>query len=123
MKRTFGLLTFVMLLAPAACAQGSGSSAGISTARAERPFAVTKTVTGKVAEVKASEMTMIVEDGKGKKYELKVDKKTKFSADAKAEMGGKKISLDDFQAGQMVKVVFREADKTATMVRLRAAKS
>ncbi|MFN7947179.1 MAG: glycosyltransferase 87 family protein [Blastocatellia bacterium] len=124
MKHVFGSLLFLMLLSTAAFAQGSGSSGGIASARAERPFAVTKTVMGKITEVKASGMLVIIEDSRGKKYEVKIDRKTKFSADAKSEAGGKKdLGFDDLQTGQMVKVVFRESDKTATMLQLRAAKA
>jgi hypothetical protein len=124
MKHVFGSLLFLMLLSTAAFAQGSGSSSGIASARAERPFAVTKTVLGKITEVKASGLLVIIEDSKGKKYEVRIDRKTKFSAEAKSEAGGKKdLSFDDLQTGQRVKVVFRESDKTATMLQLRAAKA
>jgi hypothetical protein len=124
MKRIPGLLLFVALLATIALAQGSGSSGGIASARGERPFAVTKTVTGKVTAIKAAEGMIVIEDAKGRKYEVKVDRKTKFSADAKSELGEKKdLTLSDFQTGQTVRLVFREMDKTATMLQLRGAKA
>lgn len=123
MKHVFGLL-FLMLLSTAAFAQGSGSSGGIASARAERPFAITKTVMGKITEIKSSDRLVIVQDSKGKKYEVKIDQKTKFSADAKAEAGSRKdLGFDDLQTGQKVRIVFREVDKTATTLHLRAAKA
>ncbi len=124
MKRISGLCLFICLLSTAAYAQGSGSSGAISSASAERPFAVTRTVTGKVTEIRIAGKLIVIADHKGKKYELRIDGKTKFRADEKTEFGGRKdLALDDFQAGQEVRIVFRDMDKTAMMVQLRATKS
>ncbi len=124
MTRISSFAFLFVLLSTAALAQGSGSTGSLSTARAERPFAVTRIVLGKVAAIRVNDKLIVIEDSKGKKYEIKTDGKTKFRADDKTEFSGKKnLALDDFQVGQEVKIVFREMDKTAMAVQLRAAKS
>ncbi len=115
MKRIFGLLLLVMLLSATTFAQGSGSSAQVRKGRSERPFAVTKSITGKVAEVKATDRLIVVSDAKGARHEIRVDDKTRFRM---SPASGRSLALADLKAGQTAKVFFRAADQTATIVML-----
>ncbi|MGH9768154.1 MAG: hypothetical protein ACREAB_12020, partial [Blastocatellia bacterium] len=73
-RRLFAILSLTFMLSVAAYAQGTGSS---GTPRAggpssdERPFAVTRTVTGAVTEVKDDGKLLVVTDKKGVKHEFK----------------------------------------------------
>jgi len=63
---------------------------------------------------------------KGKRFDIKLDDKTRFRGDEKTKnedrQSSGKMTLGDLQAGQMVKVTYRESDSTATQAQLRAAK-
>lgn len=114
MKRILAITFFAALTSAAALAQGSGSTAvEKAPTRRERPFAVTKTVLGKITEIKAADSVFIVES-KGRKYELKVDSRTKARTTDR-----KPMDLADLQPGQQVRVMFRDSDKTATLVQLK----
>lgn len=116
-------LSLVLALPALALAQGSRSSApsvqppGMG---GDTPvFAVTRTLMGKVASVDAAQNTIVVEDGKGKKYSIKIEKDTKLRADKKTEYGHKKnLSLADFEAGQPVRVTLLASNGTAIEVRM-----
>jgi len=126
MKRILiGTLSLVLALPVWASAQGSGSSApygnrGAIAPDTDRPaFAVTRTLTGKVASVDAALNTIVVEDDKGKKYSIKIEKSTKLKADKKTEYGHKKnLSLADFEAGQPVRITLLASNGTAIEVRM-----
>jgi hypothetical protein len=131
MNRALKLLAvFVALALPAlAHAQGSGTSAvprppDLSGAEAAQPFAVTRSVTGRIARIDAANHLLIIEDDKGKHYELKLAKGTHFKADKKTELAGrKKLTIDDFEIGWAVKVTYLASDSTITELRLRKVKS
>lgn len=109
---TRGVVTFAFLmivLSVSAFAQGSGSSSSVARAKPERPFAVTKTMMGKIAEINATKL--VLENEHGAKKEFKLDNKTKFRLSEK-----KSVKLEEVKPGLRVKVTFREADLTATMV-------
>jgi hypothetical protein len=74
-------------------------------AATERPFAVTRTVTGVIAEVKDDGRMLVVTDKKGNNHEFKADARMKMK-------GGDKMMKDD----KMTK------DRAATQVTLIAAK-
>ena len=120
-----GTLSLVLALPVWALAQGSGSSApnarrGVGADTGDTPaFAVTRTLTGKVASVDPALNTIVVEDGKGKKYAIKIEKGTKLKADKKTEYGHKKnLSLADFEAGQPVRVTLLASNGMALEVRM-----
>lgn len=120
MQRIFGLCLLVMLMSTVSLAQGSGSS----STKSSRPFAVTKTVIGKITEIKSADKILLVEDRKGNKTAVRIDARTKFSAAPKSELSKKKnLMLDDFETGQMVKIIYRQSDRIATMVQLQPASS
>ncbi len=88
-----------------------------------RPFAVTRTVTGKINEINAEKHLIIVEDKNGKRLEFKLDDKTRFRADKKTEYADKKgLSLGDFEAGQPVKITYLASNNLITELRLRREK-
>lgn len=116
MKRMLIVAFFMISGLATALAQGSGSTSPTiskAPAKRERPFAVTKTVLGKITEIKAADSMFIVES-KGRKYELKVDSKTRARTVDK-----KPMDLVNLQPGHDVRVMFRDADKTATLIQLR----
>ena len=120
-----GMLSLVLALPVWALAQGSGSSAptarrgGIAPGTDAPAFAVTRTLTGKVASVDAVKNIIVVEDDKGKKYTIKIEKGTKLKADKKTEYGHKKnLSLADFETGQPVRITVLASNGMAVEVRM-----
>ena len=116
-------LSLVLALPALALAQGSRSSAPSVQPPgpgADTPvFAVTRTLMGKVASVDPAQNLIVVEDNKGKKYSIKIEKGTKLKADKKTEYGHKKnLSLADFEAGQPVRVTLLASNGTAIEVRM-----
>ncbi len=131
MKRiSFLTLMLAMALPIMALAQGSGTAPppsinrGMIDAPTTSPFAVTRTVTGKVAELNAEKHLVVIEDDKtGKRIEFKVDSKTKYAADKHTEFTGKKnILLSDFEIGRPVKITILASNGAVTEVRLRHVK-
>lgn len=114
-------LLLVLFLPAVALAQGSGSTGSRPTYGSSSPaYAVTRSVKGTVTTIEADRGLIVVEDKNGKMHEFKVDNKTKYKAEKKTELRGKKgISLADFQLGQPVKVTYRADDGTITELRLR----
>ncbi len=93
-RKLLTLLFFTCTLSVAAYAQGTGSSgtprAG-GQSEAERAFAVTRTVTGAVAEVNDDGKVLVVTDKKGNRHEFKADARMKMK-------GGDKMMKDDKMA-------------------------
>lgn len=126
-----GTLLLVIALPVSAFAQGSGSVGhtrapivrGTTDSTAQRPFAVTRSLTGSVVEVKAADHLIVVEDNNGQRHEFRVGDDAKLKADKKTELAGKSnLSLGDFQTGQTVRITYLASGRTATEVRLRRAK-
>lgn len=117
-------LLLVLFLPAVALAQGSGSTGSRPTYGSSSPaYAVTRSVKGTVTTIEADRGLIVVKDKNGKMYEFKVDNKTKYKAEKKTELRGKKgISLADFQLGQPVKVTYRADDGTITELRLRRSR-
>ncbi len=95
--RSFAFLLALFVLPVAAHAQGSGSSGGssrpprdTSAPSPERPFAVTRSVTGKIVEVNQEQGIFWVEDKRGNRHELKLTAKTKVKSDKSKEAMMKK---------------------------------
>ncbi len=117
-------LMVTTLFTVAAFAQGSGSggrqpSPTSGVPRDESAFTVTRTVKGTIADLNLEERRLVVEDKKGKRHSLKVSDETRYKADKKTQLAEKKdLALRDFQAGQLVRVLYRPEDETALEVRL-----
>ena len=93
----------------------AGSSAADSTS-----FAVLSTFAGKISEIGLDSHLLVVEDKDGNSVRFKLDDHTKFKADKRTELEGRKhLKLDDFEKGQTVKVVFSPSDNRVFEVRLR----
>ncbi len=130
MKHLLLSLTFLFFALPAVVmAQGSGSTAEPPTPRSSgvediaTPFIVTRSVTAKIVEIDVEKGIFVVEH-EGKLVNVKVDKKTRFKADKKSELGGRKsLSLADFFVGNTVKITFIPADGRIVEVRLRSETS
>ena len=113
-----------------AFAQGSGSTAPPTVPRtigdemgSAPAFAVTRTLTGKIVGIDAAKNLLVVEDDGGKRHDFKLSKDTRFRADKKTELQGRKhISLGDFEVGAAVKITYLASGDTATEVRLRRVK-
>ncbi len=119
----------IMSLPTILFAQGSGSTApppGMDTRLdypSETPFAVTRSVSGKILRVDTKEKTIVVEDAKGKHYQFKIQADTKFKADKKTELQNRKnILLGDFETGQMVRITYLASNNAPTEIRLRREK-
>ena len=117
-------LLLVLFLPAVALAQGSGSTRSRPTYGSSSPaFVVLRIVKGTVTTIEADRGLIVVKDKKGKMHEFKVDNKTKYKAEKKTELRGKKgISLADFQLGQPVKVTYRADDGTVTELRLKRSR-
>ncbi len=129
--RLAGLLAFAMLATSgAAFAQGSGggrpvggavpqTSAGAYGTASGSPFLVNEGMKGKITGINAAANLLTIEDKKGKVFTFKIVAESKLKADKKSELGERKdLSLNDFQVGQPVKVVYREADSAAIELQL-----
>jgi hypothetical protein len=106
-RAAFTLAGLMLVLSLSTFAQSSGSSRSAPLAR--RSFAVTKMVVGKVAEINAAQL--VLENDFGAQKALKLDGKTKFRLLAR-----KSVKRSAIPTGLLVKVTFREADLTATLV-------
>ena len=119
------ILMSVAILPAAALAQGSGSTGVPSTggySTGGSSFAVTRSVTGKVEKI-AKDGFVLLDAKSGESFAVKVNEKTKYKADKKTELSGKKnLSLSDFRTGQTVRIRYRETDGTVTEVRLKRVK-
>ena len=131
MKRILMSVAFVLFALPvAAAAQGSGS---VSEERPpsrsvgneiETPFVVMRSVKAKIVEIDAANGVFVVEIADGKRVQVKVDKKTRFKADKKHELGGrKKLALADFSVGDLVKITFIPSEGRIVEVRLHSERS
>jgi len=91
-------------------AQGSGTiELPDSIDATDSPFLVTRIAKGRIAGIKHdSHVTLVlIEDTKGRRGTLKVNSRTKFKADKGTEYAAKKrISPDDLEVGQSVKIIF-----------------
>jgi len=113
-----------------AFAQGSGSTAPTTGPRTiggdmgpAPAFAVTRTLTGKIVGIDAAKNLLVVEDDGGKRHDFKLSKDTRFRADKKTELQGRKhIALGDFEVGAAVKITYLASGDAATEVRLRHVK-
>ena len=101
--------------AATAFAQGSGNvplaEMGTSESGADPdwPFVVRRTVTGNILWVKKDDdaTLIVVEDVRGRRAVFTVNPKTRFKADKKTELAGKKrISAGDLKVGESVTVTF-----------------
>ena len=87
-------------------------------------FVTTRSLLGEVREVNLEEGYIVVEDPKRGAAKFHVGNKTRFRADKDSPLGGKKdLTLEDFQKGQTVKVIFWPQNFNATEVRVRQPKS
>ena len=120
--------TLLLVLALPAAAFGNGHDpasipSGPGGYDSRSPFAVTRSLKGKIAGINAEEHHIAIEDKNGKRYVFKVGDNAAFKAGKKTELAGKQnLSLSDFQPGQPVKITYRAADNIVTALRLRRAK-
>jgi len=90
----------------------------------QNPFAVTRTVLGKVTMIGRENRLIVVEGKDRKSYAFRLGDKLRLKAEKGTEFAGKKdILLSDFEAGQFVKLTYIAANKTVTELKmLRALK-
>ena len=118
-----GTLLLVLALPAAAFGNGHDPASIPSGAGVYGTFAVTHSLKGKIAEINAEERLIAIEDKNGKRHAFMVGDNAAFKAGKKTELAGKQnLSLSDFQPGQPVKITYRAADNTVTVLRLRRAK-
>ena len=87
-------------------------------------FVTTRSLLGEVREVNLEEGYIVVADPKRGAAKFHVGNKTRLRADKDSPLGGKKdLTLEDFQKGQLVKVIFWPQNFNATEVRVRQPKS
>lgn len=76
---------------------------------------------GKLTGINLAENRVTVVDERGKIKTFKISSEGKLKADKKTEFGNRKnLTLEDFQVGQPVKVVFRDSDEFAMEVKILA---
>ena len=113
MNRLYTMLLLAAFMAGLAVAQGSGNAPLGELGRADTdsdwPFLVTRTLAGKILWIKKDkhETLIVVEDGQGRRGVFTVNQKSRLKADKKTEYAvRKRISADDLEVGQLVKVTF-----------------
>lgn len=116
----------------AALAQGSGGggavgggvprgAAEVNGVASSTPFVVNDDLKGRITGINAAANLLAVEDKEGKVFTFKIVAESKLKADKKSELGERKnLTLNDFQVGQPVKVVYRETDSAAMELKLLA---
>ena len=126
MNRLYTMLLVAASTAGLAAAQGSGNvpltELGTADTNSDSPFLVTRTLAGKILRIKKDvhETLIVVEDGQGRLGVFTVNQKSRFKADKNTEYAGKKrISVDDLEVGQLVKVTF--VPDTGRVVQMRIA--
>jgi hypothetical protein len=126
MSRLYTMLVTAACMAGLAVAQGSGNASlaelGSADSNSDSPFLVTRTLAGKVLRVTKDgrETLIVVEDSQGRRGVFTVNQKSRFKADKNTELAGKKrISADDLEVGQLVKVTF--VPDTGRVVQIRFA--
>ncbi len=126
MSRLYAMLLVAASMAGLAVAQGSGNASlaelGSADATSDSPFLVTRTLAGKVLRITKDgrETLIVVEDAQGRRGVFTINPKSRFKADKNTEFAGKKrISTDDLEIGQLVKVTF--VPDTGRVVQLRFA--
>jgi hypothetical protein len=107
--------------------QGSGNAPlgelGSADSNPDSPFLVTRTIPGKILWVKKDEgeTLIVVEDSQGRRGVFTVNGKTRFKVDRKTEYASKKrISREDLEVGQLVRVTFVPDTGRAVQVRFAA---
>ena len=126
MSRLYTMLLMAASTAGLAIAQGSGNASlaelGTADSNSDSPFLVTRTLAGKVLRITKDgrETLIVVEDSQGRRGVFTLNQKSRFKADKNTEFAGKKrISVDDLEVGQLVKVTF--VPDTGRVVQLRFA--
>lgn len=103
MTKKLILIGGILMLLTAFC------GAQVGTNKKDRGLPGIKTVAGKVGEISPGKI--VIENEHGAKREIPLDEKTKY------QLGKNKTAkLDDVKAGSMVKVSYRESDRTATLI-------
>ncbi|HEX7955455.1 MAG TPA: hypothetical protein VF508_00840 [Pyrinomonadaceae bacterium] len=89
----------------------------------DTPYVSTRSFTGSVYEVNREGGYIIVKNAKKYYQTFYVGQKTRLRADKETSLGGKqKLTLEDFEQGQAVKVTYWPGNYRATEVRLRRPK-
>ncbi len=110
----------VALPAVSLLAQGSGS---LDYPDNPSAYMVIRLFEGKIAEINPARHIVVVEDNSGKRFEFKIGDKTKFRADKKTELAGRRtLLLSDFETGQPVRVTYLASNSIVTELRLRHVK-
>lgn len=112
------VVVFTFLAAAALMAQGSGVPGKSS-------FDVSKSLMGKIVEVRLEDKIVVIELEDGKRYAFLIQQKTKLKADKKTTLAAKKkLELTDFEKDQPVKITYRpDKPQEAMELRLRRVKS
>ncbi|HUG54249.1 MAG TPA: hypothetical protein VMR21_11640, partial [Vicinamibacteria bacterium] len=113
-------LVAVLVAAPDAGAQGSGSTAGSLPGS----FTMVREVEGTLVSANEAEALITVDDKKtGERITFKTDAKIKLRADSKSALGGRRdLKLGDFPAGQPVRVTYRTTDRVAVELKLKKSR-
>jgi hypothetical protein len=104
--------------------RGGGSRPTHDTMSGGDTYVSTRSLMGEVREVNLAEGYIVVTDPKRGSAKFYVGTKTRLRADKDSPLGGKKeLSLEDFQKGQTVKVIFWPQNFHATEIKVRQPKS
>lgn len=103
-------LATILLRSSFTLAQGSGSTS-------TNDFKMTRSMEGKIVEIKADDSLVVIEDKQGERHSLLFTTETKIAA-AKSGDGGPALKLAELKAGQKVKAVFRSSDSHAVTLKL-----
>ncbi len=115
MKFMYIAVVVIVLAGSLAFAQGSGSTGG--SAVSSDDFRVTRSLEGKVTQVKAEDNVIVVEDKKGERHSFHFSDQTKITS-SKNETSGKSLKVSALKPGGRVKVVYKASDLHAVTLRV-----
>jgi len=82
-------------------------------------FQTTSTIKGRIIGINIAEHRVTVENDKGKIKTFKLIPGAKVKSDKKADVGKTRdLTLEDFQTGQLVKVVYRDSDESVVELKI-----
>jgi hypothetical protein len=105
----------IVLASPLTFAQGSGSTSG--SAASSDDFKVTRSLEGKVTQVKAGDNVIVIEDKKGERHNFHFGEQTEITS-SRNEAKGKTFNVSTLKPGDKIKIVFRASDSQALKLRL-----
>lgn len=115
MKFVYIAIAVMLLAGPATFAQGSGSDEG--SAASSDSFQVTRSLEGKVTQIKADDRVVVVEVKEGERHSFHMSDETEITS-FKDGADSEPLKVSALKLGQRVKIVFKPEDMYVTKLRI-----